>query len=289
MENFQFYIVDAFTDTSFQGNHAGVILLDDINKDIDYLKKIVSETHLPEISFISKYHSGMMQNSFQDSDQYYYIRWVTSQTELDICGHGTIGAAYVVFNHLGINKENKFSKDNYLSEFNNSLFFIKSNGEKFSVTKKDSHFKIIFPTISIESCQCIPEIEACINTPISSLYRGRSYLAWLDDEKSVANLNPNFHKIKNLDLPGLIVASLSKDYDFVCRYFAPKKGIDEDAATGTANITIATLINKKTGQKEFHSKQLSSRGAEIFIKMIDENQVQLSGQARLFAQGSIYL
>ncbi len=94
MKKYPFFIVNAFSDNSQEGNPAGVILLDDINIDFETLKKLVIKTNLPEVSFISIFNSGLFKNKSINSEKKFYIRWLTQKTELDICGHGTIGAAY---------------------------------------------------------------------------------------------------------------------------------------------------------------------------------------------------
>jgi PhzF family phenazine biosynthesis protein len=84
---FSFYHVDAFTDTLFAGNPAAVCVLPHWLPD-KTLHIIAKENNLPVTAFLVR-----EQNKFS-------IRWVTPEYELDLCGHGSLAAAYVVFNHL---------------------------------------------------------------------------------------------------------------------------------------------------------------------------------------------
>jgi PhzF family phenazine biosynthesis protein len=85
--NIPIYHVHAFTHQLFSGNPAAVCVL---NKwlPVALLKKIAVENSLPVTAFI-----------FQEKDQF-HIRWFTAEDELELCGHGTFSAAFVVFNYL---------------------------------------------------------------------------------------------------------------------------------------------------------------------------------------------
>jgi PhzF family phenazine biosynthesis protein len=80
------YQVDAFTDKLFSGNPAAVCPLDHWLSD-EMLQKIAMENNLSETAFYVK------------QENQYYIRWFTPAIEVDLCGHATLAAAYVLFNH----------------------------------------------------------------------------------------------------------------------------------------------------------------------------------------------
>jgi len=52
------------------------------------MQNIAAENNLSETSFIVKERDG------------YGIRWFTPNTEVDLCGHATLAAAFVIFNFL---------------------------------------------------------------------------------------------------------------------------------------------------------------------------------------------
>ena len=82
------YIVDAFTDTVFKGNPAAVCILDAwIPEGI--MMKIAMENRFSETAF-----------AVQEGGAY-HLRWFTPGGEIDLCGHATLAAAYVIF-HLWV-------------------------------------------------------------------------------------------------------------------------------------------------------------------------------------------
>lgn len=86
------YQVDAFADQVFAGNPAAVIPLQSWPDD-QLMQSIANENNLAETAFIVP--EG---NDFR-------IRWFTPAVEVDLCGHATLAAAFVMFNHLGYDRE----------------------------------------------------------------------------------------------------------------------------------------------------------------------------------------
>ena len=73
--------VDAFTETPFRGNPAGVCLLESPREDL-WMQSVAQEMNLPETSFL-----------FRDGQQF-QLRWFTPQNEVDLCGHATLASAH---------------------------------------------------------------------------------------------------------------------------------------------------------------------------------------------------
>ena len=81
------YQVDAFAARVFAGNPAAVCPLDDWLPD-EVLQAIAVENNLSETAFFVK--------RGDDFD----LRWFTPASEVDLCGHATLGSAYVISNYL---------------------------------------------------------------------------------------------------------------------------------------------------------------------------------------------
>ena len=79
-----YYHVVAFTGEGLRGNPAGVCLLTQ-PLPTERLQAIANEIGLPETSFV-----------WDDGDMT-AIRWFTPEREVDLCGHGTLAAAHVMF------------------------------------------------------------------------------------------------------------------------------------------------------------------------------------------------
>jgi PhzF family phenazine biosynthesis protein len=82
------YQVDAFSDRVFGGNPAAIVPLTEWLND-DLLQKIALENNLSETAFYVRNHNEIT------------LRWFTPETEVDLCGHATLAAAHVLFEHEG--------------------------------------------------------------------------------------------------------------------------------------------------------------------------------------------
>ncbi len=98
--------------------------------------------------------------------------------------------------------------------------------------------------------------------------------------------HPDFAKLRELDLRGVIITATSSHYDFVARFFAPKYGIDEDPVTGSAYTQLAPYWASKLGQTRFHAKQLSKRGGELICELVGD-RVFIYGKAVSYLEGTI--
>ena len=82
------YQVVAFAARAFEGNPAAVCPLPHWLPDA-VLQAIAEENNLSETAF------------FVAADDGYHLRWFTPVAEVDLCGHATLAAAHVLFQHLG--------------------------------------------------------------------------------------------------------------------------------------------------------------------------------------------
>jgi len=88
----KYFVVDVFTSELFHGNPAGVCLLDSWPDDM-VLQNIAAENNLSETAFLVK------------NDGYYDLRWFTPELEIDLCGHATMGSAFVLFEYMEHNAD----------------------------------------------------------------------------------------------------------------------------------------------------------------------------------------
>ena len=92
----RYYLVDAFTDRLFSGNPAGVCLADrPLSPEL--MQRIAGENNLPETAFLEKGPEG------------WHIRWFTPSFEMDLCGHATLAAGFVLMNLIEPGDEAAFS------------------------------------------------------------------------------------------------------------------------------------------------------------------------------------
>lgn len=252
------YQIDAFANKPFQGNPAAVVPLDSWLSD-DVMQSIAEENNLAETAFFVKEDSG------------FNIRWFTPCSEVKLCGHATLAAGFVLFEILG-HKEEVINFD--------------SLSGKLSVSLKDGLITLDFPSQIPVSCE-IPEdlIKGLGKKPLTCL-KNEDYIAVFDCEEDVAEIVPNDIYLKRLDLRGVAVTSVSDEYDFVARFFAPKYAIPEDSVTGSAYTQLTPYWSAKLLKNKFTAKQISKRGGELFCELKGD-RVLISGKAVKYLQGEI--
>ena len=91
--NIDLYQVDAFASKPFEGNPAAVCPLETWLDDTLFCRQSPRENNLSETAFFVPTESG------------YHLRWFTPSVEVDLCGHATLAAAWVIFNVLGDSAE----------------------------------------------------------------------------------------------------------------------------------------------------------------------------------------
>ncbi|MDP8989426.1 MAG: PhzF family phenazine biosynthesis protein [Acidobacteriota bacterium] len=82
----------------------------------------------------------------------------------------------------------------------------------------------------------------------------RDLLCVFSSEDEILALKPDFAKIAALDSFAVIVTAPGKDCDFVSRFFAPAKGVNEDPITGSAHCTLIPYWSARLGQTELFAR-----------------------------------
>ena len=255
------YYIDAFTDKLFSGNPAAVVF-SDIN-DARLMQNIAAENNLSETAFI------------REENGKYFIRWFAPSCEIDLCGHATIASAFVFFKY--INPEA-------------SIFEVHSTKRGIlKVSKEDEFLFLDFPKDEITFCENNDFLDGIINFKPTEVYKGRDdFLAILDSEDSIKNLEINFEMLKQIDSRGLIVSAKGTKYDFVSRCFFPDAGVNEDPVTGSAHTTLTPYWSKKLNKNKLHAFQLSKRGGALFCEEKGD-RVIIGGKAIQYLEGKIAL
>ncbi len=255
------YQVDAFTVGPFSGNPAAVCLLDAWLDD-DTMQGIAAENNLAETAFIVAQKDG------------YNLRWFTPAIEVDLCGHATLAAGYVVLNHLQPDLD--------------SVSFDTISG-KLIVTRDGDRLSMDLPARAPTPVNVSEALSGALGEVPSEVHLSRDILAVYDDEASVRGLSPDQARLLALDEGlGVIVTSQGDTVDFVSRFFAPKAGIAEDPVTGSAHCTLVPYWAERLGRSKLVAHQVSSRGGELHCEHRGD-RVIMSGRCTLFLTGSIHL
>ena len=254
------YVVDAFTDRVFGGNPAAVCVMGEWLDD-DLLQKITKENNLSETAFAVK------------EKENYRLRWFTPGGEIDLCGHATLGAAYVIMNFIEPGKD---------------VVSFETLSGILTVTKEGELYALDFPAYDLKPVEVTEAMADVIGATPVAAFMGRDLLCVIDDEDHVRTMDPDQGKIMALDGLLLHVTAKGKDYDCVSRSFAPKMKVAEDPVCGSGHCHILPYWSKELNKGELKAYQASERGGEIFATMKGD-RITLRGKAALYSEATIHL
>lgn len=256
------YQVDAFTDKLFGGNPACVVPLDKWLPN-ELLMRIAAENAVPETAFF-----------IPDGDRF-RLRWFTPDIEMDLCGHATLAAAHVLFNHLG---------------FQGNLILFSTQSGILAVEKEGELLAMDFPSRPPVPSTLPDVLLSGLNIPPKEVYKARDYVLVYDSEDDIRLIKPNREKFDriNIDPGGVIVTAPARTVDFVSRFFTPQASLFEDPVTGSAHCSLAPFWAERLGKTELTAMQLSQRCGKLTC-LVAGNRVKLKGAAVTYLQGNIML
>ena len=256
------YQVDAFTERTFGGNPAAVVPLEAWLPDAT-MQAIALENNLSETAFFAPRGDGGFD-----------LRWFTPLIEVDLCGHATLGTAWVLFNRLGHAGE--------------AVTFHTRSGP-LTVARDGGRLAMDFPAQPPAGPAGIGDVAGAIGVQPEAVLAAPYALAVLDSEETVRAVRPDFRRVAALDSPELIVTAPGApggDCDFVSRFFAPASGIDEDPATGSAHCILIPYWAGRLGKTEMFARQVSARGGALWCALKGE-RVSIAGCAAPYLEGTI--
>lgn len=256
------YQVDAFTDRVFAGNPAAVVPLESWLPDAQ-LQAIAAENNLAETAY------------FLRSDDVYELRWFTPAVEVDLCGHATLAAAFVISTLLEPGRDR--------------LDFLTRQAGTLTVTRDGDRFTLDFPSRpAAPVASPDPGLLAALGGPApAAVLAGRDYLVVYEDEAAVRALTPDMAALAKLDRFAVCVtAPGTGEVDFVSRLFAPAQGIPEDPVTGSTHCTLIPYWAERLGKTALSARQVSARGGELACALAGD-RVRIGGKAVLYLEGRI--
>jgi PhzF family phenazine biosynthesis protein len=260
--SFALYQVDAFTDRPFTGNPAAVCLLPAARDEL-WMQNVAREMNLSETAFLHREPDG------------WRLRWFTPAVEVALCGHATLASAHVLW------------ETGQLAPAETARFHTKSG--LLTAERTGSGIELNFPAKLARASDAPAGLaESLVVDPI---WVGRSAFDYLVEVASAAEvraLKPDFRKLGELPVRGVIVTSRSDQpgFDFVSRFFAPASGVNEDPATGSAHCTLGPFWQERLNKSEFTAYQASARGGVLKVRVAND-RVFLGGQAVTVLRGEL--
>ncbi|MBU0566969.1 PhzF family phenazine biosynthesis protein [bacterium] len=160
------YQIDAFTSKVFSGNPAAVCPLGEWLDD-STLQAIAQENNLSETAFFVPEANG------------YHIRWFTPVKEIELCGHATLAAAFVIFNYFDTSSsEIKFS----------------SRSGKLTVSWEQDLLAMDFPSKAPAPCRTPKELLEGLKMEPLEVLCSDDYFVVFSSEKDICDLSPNMER-----------------------------------------------------------------------------------------------
>ena len=256
------YQVDAFARGVFTGNPAAVCPLTSWLPDAT-MQAIAQENNLAETAF------------FVTKGDRFHLRWFTPVTEVDLCGHATLAAAWVVFEKLGAGRT--------------EVAFDTLSGE-LRVKRQGELLALDFPARPPEPVKATPPLLEALGGNPQEVWAARDYMVVYETEDEVRALRPDMGLLMDIDRFAVIVTAPGKpgehSCDFVSRFFAPAKGVPEDPVTGSAHCTLIPYWAARLNKHRLFARQVSPRGGELLCELIGD-RVSIAGRAAPYLEGTI--
>jgi PhzF family phenazine biosynthesis protein len=288
----KFLIVDAFTETTFGGNPAGVVLLPD-GSDFpadEVMVKTAAELRYSETAFIRNLGGGEFN-----------IRYFTPAAEVELCGHATIGS-FCALQHLGLIKAGDTCMNHTCAgdlEINVGEGFVMMDmATPVDIATIDDR-KALDELYDIMGTKYDPDrislLPKLISTGLPDIMMPLATQAELNamepDMKALAALSDRYK------VTGVHAFTLDSEEGVIahCRNFAPLYDIDEEAATGTSNgaLTYYFYLNKLIAPVD-HCKIIqgeSMKRPSVILSDIDASgpqcRIKVGGSAVVLAEGEI--
>jgi PhzF family phenazine biosynthesis protein len=262
--------IDAFTAVAFKGNPAAVCLLDEA-KPAAWMQEVAAEMNLAETAFVVP----------RQGDDGFDLRWFTPKVEVPLCGHATLASAHALW-ETGRLAASQAARFHTLSGV-------------LTAHRAGDRIEMDFPALRNRSAELPPLLQEALSvTPRTVRVSWRNdgtdgnYLAELETEAAVRELQPNFDLLRRFNQAGVIVTARGDGapYDFISRYFACHVGVDEDPVTGSAHCLLTPYWAEQLGRTELKAYQASARGGEVNVRL-NGDRVILGGAAVTVLRGHL--
>ena len=284
----KFYIADAFTEELFGGNPAGVVLIPEGEEfpPESLMVRTAAELRYSETAFVKKL-----------GDRDFHLRYFTPTDEVDLCGHATI-ASFGVMMEEGLIQEGDFCRlqtkaGNLQVEIRQRMVFMEMGEAALLGPVPDLSALATALGISESDFAMEPAIVSTGLPDILAPIRSRDLLLTLKpDFPAMAELS------RELSVVGVHAFCLDPDRQVTawCRNFAPLYGIDEEAATGTANGALTEYLYRQGILKdEDHPLYLQGesmgRPSEIYglFSASEKPRIRIGGRCRVLAKGELLI
>lgn len=289
----KFYIIDAFTDSIFGGNPAGVVILPE---GVDFPSeeiciKTAAEMRYSETAFIKNLGKGEFN-----------IRYFTPVAEVELCGHATIGS-FVALRSGGYIGDGEFTDHTIsgslkINVAGDQVLMDMAEPVKTGEISERSMVEELYNIMGLEYEQVEHRGEIL---PVQMISTGLPDIMMpVSSLESLERIAPDFDALAKIssryEVVGVHAFTMEGD-DATChvRNFAPLYDIDEEAATGTSNgaLTYYGYLNgfiKNGDSCTFIQGEKMGRPSKITSRITvegDDCLIRVGGGGVVLAEGEI--
>lgn len=259
---YPFSLIEVFNEPklNFKGNTAAVVLLE---KPIDKseMQQIAKDFMQPATTFL-----------WPKDKLEYAVRWFAPDSEIDLCGHGSLAAiAYLAIN--------KGISEAVALQFENGTITGEASSNNFA--------SISIKAIPITRKESIPSLlEEALDVKILEHFStANKNIVLLENEEVVKNMKPDFGKLRQMKTFGYAVTAKGNEVDFVSRTLVPHVQQLEDPATGSSHAALLPFWAERLKKNKLTAHQLSERGGKFNCEL-SNGQAHLGGNFTELAKGT---
>ncbi|MGZ7442867.1 PhzF family phenazine biosynthesis protein [Paenibacillus sp. TH7-28] len=275
------YTLNAFAVDEGGGNPAGVVLNADPLSEAA-MQNIARIVGLSETAFLAKTAGADFK-----------IRYFTPNSEVDLCGHATVAAFYLLWTQgkVGLGSHSLDTKAGILE------VTLQENGEVFLTQALPRFFEHVDRNWIADSLR-IGTDELDEELPVQIVSTGlRDILVPIKSRRILKRIAPDFARISEISRSHQVVGyhlfalDAEAGVQAECRNFAPLYDIPEESATGTSNGALACYLYKNgklpdnlAGDLIFKQGYTMNRPSEIKAKLTvnmnrEIEKIQVGGTA----------
>jgi PhzF family phenazine biosynthesis protein len=291
----QIFEYNAFTDTPFAGNPAGVVT-DASGLDDELMQNIARQMNLAETAFL-------LPPSSSNADV--RLRWFTPALEVDLCGHATIAAFTAAAEH-GVYSIREGEERQLRVETLSGVLRIR--------IARQAGRPVVFMQIPVPTFEPL-ELDRAGFAALWGVSPDRLAGEWLrhttlnywylpiSDQEALRSLTLDAEKLRRIDSTAAFTFfttdTVDSDSHWQLRFFAPFHGVPEDIVTGSAQGPMGVIYQNMTedstgsGWSEFKGEQgdVLGRPGRVRVRVLKENgavgDVEIAGCAVQMLEGRI--
>lgn len=269
------YQVDSFTNKPFTGNPAAVAILESAADPV-WMQSVAREMNLSETAYVRPLHG--------DAEADFELRWFTPAVEVDLCGHATLASAHVLWELGSVPQTDPIRFRTLRSGVLTCAFnddWITMDFPKDVKLVVDGQPDKLYAALGFDQTEAV--------TAIADVWRSREdWIVVLADAAAIHDIKPDFTALGAFKRGVAVTAQDRSESgnDFICRFFAPAFGIDEDPVTGSLQCALGPYWANVLKKETLRGRQVSPRGGDFQIT-IRGDRVLLSGHAVTTLRGEL--